>query len=128
MQVDLLFCNSNPHSTTSYEAAKPALYAWMEGLLPGNVLQGRKELADVNRTRVHSSIAYIEVPGRAAEHLKTIEGWIYDIFQALNDKEPLLVRHGRADSHAAGIQVRASKQLLMVSGGTLPTLASSDCC
>ena len=75
----------------------------MDGLAPGDVLQGRKELADVTRTRVHQSIAYIEVPGRAAKHLNTIEGWIDDIFQALIDKEPLLVRHGRDDSHAEGI-------------------------
>ena len=114
VQVDQLLCNSELHSTTTYEAAKPALYAWMEELLPGDVLQGRRELADVNRARVHSSIAYIEVPGRAAEHLVTIEGWIYDIFQVLNDNEPLLVRHGRGDSHAADIQVQASKQLLTV--------------
>ena len=119
VQVDQLFCNSKLLRTTTYEAAKPALYAWMEDLLPDDVLQGRKELADVNRARVHSSIAYIEVPGRAAEHLVTIEGWIHDIFQALNDKEALLVRHGRGDSHAAGIQVQASKQLLTVSNGTL---------
>lgn len=102
MQVDVLFCNSKLHSRTTLEAAKPSLYAWMEGLLPDNVLLGRKELADVSRTRVHSSIAYIEVPRRAAEHLVTIEGWIHDIFQALDDKEPLLVRHSRGDSHAAG--------------------------
>ena len=113
VQVDKLFCNSKIHSTTTHEAAKPALYAWLEELLPGDILQGREEFADVNRTNVHSSIAYIEVPRRAAEHLVTIEGWLHDMFQALNDNEPLLVRHDRDDSHAASIQVRASKQLLM---------------
>ena len=128
VQVDLLFCDSILHSMTTYEAAKPALYAWMEELLPGDVLRGRKELADVNRTNVHSSIAYIEVPRRAAEHLVTIEGWICDIFQGLHDSEPLLVRHSRNDRHAADVHVRATQQMLTVSGGSLSTLAATDRC
>lgn len=97
MKVDLLYCDNKLYSNTDLEAARPALYAWMEGLLPEDVLCGRRELADVNRARVHSSIAYIMVPQQVTRHnaILTIEEWIHDIFQALHDKEPLLVRRGK---------------------------------